>query len=303
MVINPVRAEKTNSWNVDDGYFGDAANWSPTAILDLDERARLEISNGGTARISAGQSCSAGRDLLIAAAANSGTLLIEGDGSLRLKRNLTVGHSANGQGTVTLHDKASLSIVNGRILIGYGGDGVLSVAKGATVTVEQGHVTVSELQSGVLNLAGTLTTPNLRFGSESFEHNGKLNVESGATLKVTEELGFIGGGELSLRLVGSGSDISVGSLKASSSAIFQFVADEKGVSTIKGDSTMDVSEAKLEVDIDKFRFPNPSSKLVLVKGHSIVGKFATITWLGKNKANVQYDEPTGEIFITSEIGR
>ena len=293
-------AERSNSWNVESGFIGDAANWSPAQTPDLNGKERWDVSNNGTAKVSGGQSAGVGVDLLVATSARNGTILLEGDGSLQIKRYLVLGHSGKGTGTLTLNDTSTLSIANGEIGIGQRGTGIATVAKGANITLEKGTVYISEGKSGELTLAGTLSTTDLTFGprkEDTTDHQGKLIIEPGATLKVGKETTFNGTGEFIFRVNGSGSQVSVASLKTNEATVIQFEADASGVSTINADASADISGAKLQVNIDAYKFPSSSAKLVLLKAGSLTGNFAAVEWLGKTQGKINYDAK-GEVSVS-----
>lgn len=291
--VSTARAEKNCFWNVEEGELAEAANWKPEETPDLSSTLRWEIRNGGTALVSAGQNSGLGLDLLIASSGGSGTLVLNGDGSLTIQRYLSIGQAGTGTGEVKLNDTSSLYIVNGTLLVGQRSNGSLTIAKGASVVVQSGNTKIAEGMNGTVTMAGRLETPDLFFGSKAnadSEQNGTLNFEPGAVLKVGRNITIFSTGHHVLHVNGSGGVFSAGSLVTDSSAVFRFTADKNGVTPVQIQGACNVSDASLEIDLDAYTFKGAQEKLMLFQGESLVGEFANVTFLGKTKGKLSYNK-------------
>ena len=287
------RAEKICSWNVPEGDFGVASNWSSELEPSLSTNQRWEIRNGGTATVSAGQTYGLGLDLLIASASGSGTLILNGDGSLAIKRYLSIGQAGDGQGEVLVNDTASLAVENGTLLIGQRSSGILKVAKGASVVVQAGNTKIAEGRNGTLEIAGKFETPDLFFGNKgegASEQNGLLICEPGATFSASKRIIFAATGNHVVQIAGSAGSFSCGSLAVSSVATFRFTADAKGVTPVEVSGIGDVTGAVLEVNLDAYTFRSADEKLMLFKGAAVTGEFAEVKFLGRTKGTIKTDK-------------
>lgn len=293
----PLQGEKICTWKVLEGDLGAAENWSPELTPELSLRQRWEIQNGGTAVVAAGRTYGLGLDLLIASAGGSGTLRLDGNASLTIKRYLSIGQAGTGQGEVLVNDSATLVIENGTLLVGQRSNGILKVAKGASVVVQSGNIRVAEGLNGTIDLFGSLETPDLVFGARddaASSQTGELLCHAGSSLRVGKRMTFATMGSHLVQLQGSGGTFSVGSLTANSSVTFRFVADKAGVTPMEVTGSLEISGASLEVSLD--HLGSMPKKLLLFKGSSPGGEFGRVTLLGNCKGTVKY-EKSGIYFV------
>lgn len=291
-------------WNAAEGDLGEASNWNPEVTPELSGVERWEIRNGGTAMVSDGQNYGIGLDILIATSSGSGSLILNGDSTLTIKRYLSIGHSGSGQGEVTLNDASNLTIENGYVLVGQRSNGILTVAPEATLLIQKGNMKIGEGQNGTLNLSGTVEVPVLFFGSieaTNAEQNGLLNFFGPAKLTVAKGIVFNSTGYHVVHITGSGGEFSATALDVSArTGTFRFEADSGGVTPIHIAGLIQIDGAHLEVNVDAYNFKNPAEKLPLFEGESIDGEFSEVTWLGKKKAVLKYDTENGQIYLVAK---
>lgn len=289
------QAEKICGWNVGEGSMGEASSWMPEIAPEISSTLRWEIRNGGTATISAGQTVGIGLDLLIASGRGSGTVVLSGDGSLTVKRFLSIGQAGTGTGEVILNDKSTLYIENGSLLVGQRSNGTLKIGREASVVVQAGNTKVGEGMNGVIHVEGAFETPDMIFGLKNggAQQNGMLDLAAGGTFRASKKISFNDAGLHFVQITGSGGDFTCGSLTTTSAATFRFVADASGITPIKVVGTCDVTGAALEVNLDAFK---GGQKIALVEGASITGEFASVKWLGRTQGTIKYEK--SGIFIT-----
>ncbi len=299
----PAQSETLIAWNVPSGDFQDAGNWKPSVAPELSSAERWEIGNSGTASVSAGQSVGCGDDLLIGRGTGSGTLLLSGNGMFTVKHILAIGHSGNDASEVVVNDEATLTIEEGALLVGQRSEGVLRVAKPAKVLVQAGNLKVGEGRNGAVDLAGSLETPVMYFGSSvasDAEQNSMLKVSPGAKLKIAKAMLFMATGKHLVHVVGSGGEFFAGSIKANvGTATFRFEPDAGGVTPVQIAGELDLASATLEVNLDGASAAR-GQKLELFDAGSLAGEFAEVRWLGQRKGAVKYDKGKAKIFILLE---
>lgn len=291
------QAEKTCAWNVTEGALGDAANWSPEEAPELSSTRRWEMRNSGTATVAAGQSVGLGMDLLIASGRGSGTVVLSGDGTLTVKRYLSVGQAGTGSGEIILNDKSTLYVENGSLLVGQRSNGTVTITKDASVVVQAGNTKLGEGMNGTVHIVGTFETPDLIFGIKNgeAEQNGTLDVAIGGKFRASRKISFNDAGNHVVQITGSGGEFSCGSLTATSATTFRFVADENGLTPMMVSGACDVTGAALEVNLDAY---TGSKKLPLVEGAKVTGEFASVKWLGKVQGTIKYEKDG--IFLTGQ---
>ena len=296
-LIAGAQAEKTCAWNVTEGALGDAANWSPEEAPELSSTRRWEIRNSGTATVTAGQSVGLGMDLLIASGRGSGTVILSGDGTVTIKRYLSVGQAGTGSGEVILNDKATLYVENGSLLVGQRSNGAVTITKDASLVVQAGNTKLGEGMNGTIHIAGTFETPDLIFGIRNgeAEQNGTLDLAAGGKFRASRKISFNDAGNHVVQITGSGGEFSCGSLAVTSVTTFRFVTDANGLTPVVVNGACDVSGAILEVNLDGY---TGSKKLPLVEGAKVTGEFATVRWLGQTQGAIKYEKDG--VFLTKQ---
>jgi hypothetical protein len=108
-----------------------------------------------------------------------------------------------------------------------------------------------------------------------------------------------------VEIVGSGGSFTMtsGTLLASHpTATLSFTADAGGVTPITGGASADIETGNLVLDLDDFNF-TPTSTLTLldVPADGLFGTFGSVTFLGSTTADINYDYPNGDIFLSNFV--
>ena len=144
----------------------------------------------------------------------TGILTVADGGTFETNYNVSVGHGAGSNGTISV-DNANLNILNsGELYIADGGDGTVNITNGSTATVT-GRVYIGN-SSGVTGTLNITNGSNVTFDGQittgvAQSSTGNITVSGGSSLTVNDDvlLGYLAGSSSTFTVTGSGTTSTI----------------------------------------------------------------------------------------------
>lgn len=182
------------TWNAADSSWFTGGNWLPPAVPTAGQE--VWIDNNGTARIGAAGAVAGS---LFVGVNSTGSLVIQGGGSLTTSSFSIIGRFAGSQGTMTITGTGSVWNPVNNFVVGSSGTGDLNVLAGGAVNHSGAPFAVGGNVGGIgrIQVSGAgssfSSTQLLTIGSTT-GGTGTLNVDDGAVASLTGGIQFLGNG-------------------------------------------------------------------------------------------------------------